>query len=206
VADFLSRPSGAALNSVGQGRHPQRRPGPYRERMASPRARPPLVLRIFVALLGVVALLFNAMLMLSDRAPSALQRIGGSAVRRLFERIDLGGRGADVLNDPRLPESDAIVHVAVWALAAVLVGWALWTWIGLAVGASAVFAGSLVIEALQGSLSTTRQVESSDVKANLAGVVIGTTVAAACYLAYSALAAMFRRRPDGWSRVSAGGP
>ena len=153
------------------------------------------MLRIFVGLVGVAALLFNAMLMLSDRAPGALQRIGGSSVRRLFERIDLGGRGADVLNDPRLPESDAIVHMGVWALAALLVGWALWTWIGLSIGAIAVFAGSLVIEALQGSLSTTRQVEASDVKANLAGVVIGTTIAAACYIAYSALAALFRRRP-----------
>jgi hypothetical protein len=163
--------------------------------MSWPRQRPPLVLRVFVALLGVAALLFNGLLMLSDRAPSALQRIGGSALRRLFERIDLGGRGADVLNDPRLPEDDAIVHIAVWALAAVLIGWALWSWIGLAVGAVAVFAGSLMIEALQGSLSTTREVEASDVKANLAGVVLGTTVAAACYLTYSALASMFRRRP-----------
>jgi hypothetical protein len=162
--------------------------------MAWPQHRPPLVIRVFVALLGVAAMLFNGMLMLSDRAPGALQRIGGSAVRRLFERIDLGGRGADVLNDPRLPEDDAIVHIAVWGLAAVLVGWALWSWIGLAVGAIAVFAGSLVIEAMQGSLSTTRQVESSDVKANLVGVALGTTVAAACYLAYSALATLFRRR------------
>ena len=163
--------------------------------MAWPQHRPPLVLRVFVALLGVAALLFNAMLMLSDRAPGALQRIGGDGVRRLFERIDLGGRGADVLNDPRLPEDDAIVHIAVWALAAMLVGWALWSWIGLAIGAVAVFAGSLIVETLQGSLSTTRQVESSDVKANLAGVVLGTVAAAACYVAYSALASLFRRRP-----------
>jgi hypothetical protein len=163
--------------------------------MSWPQHRPPLVLRIFVALLGVAAVLFNVMLMLSDRAPGALQRIGGSAVRRLFERIDLGGRGADVLNDPRLPEDDAVVHVAVWAVVALLVGWALWSWIGLAIGAVAVFAGSLVIEALQGSLSTTREVESSDVKANFAGVVIGSATAAACYIAYSALATVFRRRP-----------
>lgn len=163
--------------------------------MAWPRHRPPLVLRVFVALLGVAALLFNAMLMLSDRAPGALQRIGGDAVRRLFERIDLGGRGAGVLNDPRLPEDDTIVHIAVWAVAAVLVGWALWSWIGLAVGAVAVFVGSLIIEELQGSVSTTRQVESSDVKANLAGVLLGTAVAAGCYLTYSALASLFRRRP-----------
>lgn len=163
--------------------------------MARPQHRPPLVLRVIVALLGVAALAFNALLMLSDRAPGAMQRIGGDAMRRLFERIDLGGRGADVLGDPRLPENDAIVHIAVWALAAMLVGWAVWSWIGLAMGAVTVFAGSLVVEKLQGSLSTTRQVEASDVKANLTGVVVGTAVAAACYLAYGALASLFRRRP-----------
>ena len=86
------------------------------------------MVRLFVAIIGVAALLFNALLMLSDRAPDALQRVGGDAVRRLFERIDLGGRGADVLNDPRLPESDTIVHITVWAIAAVFVGWALWSW------------------------------------------------------------------------------
>ena len=173
--------------------------------MAWPQHRPPLVLRVLVALVGVAALMFNAMLMLSDRAPGALQRIGGDAVRRLFERIDLGGRGADVLNDPRLPEDDAVVHVAVWAIVAVLVGWALWSWIGLAVGAIAVFAGSIVIEALQGSLSTSREVEASDVMANLAGVVLGSAVAAACYLAYSALGDDVPPPPVPVG-VSAGGP
>lgn len=164
--------------------------------MPAPRHRPPLVLRALVALLGIGALLFNALLMLSDRAPAALRRIGGDAVRRLFERIDVGdGTASDVLRDPRLPQSDAIVHVAVWAVAAMLVGWALWSWIGLAVGSAAVFAASLVVENLQGSLSTTRAVESSDVSANLAGVVLGTAAAAACYVAYSALASLFRRRP-----------
>ena len=163
--------------------------------MASPAHRPPLALRAFAALVGVLALVFNVLLMLSDRAPGALRRIGGGPMRRLFERIDLGGRGADVLDDPRLPESDAIVHVVVWALAVVLVGFALWTWIGLAVGAATVFAGSLLLEALQGRLSTTREVEASDVKANLTGVVLGVVAVAACYVSYSVLAGMFRRGP-----------
>src|SRR5262245_19997042 len=101
--------------------------------MSWPRHRPPAPLRAFAALLGVVALLFNALLMWSDQAPGLLRRIGGAAVRRLFERIDFGDRTAtDVLADPRLPESDAIIHFAVWATAVVLVGWALWSWIGLA--------------------------------------------------------------------------
>jgi hypothetical protein len=50
-----------------------------------------------------------------DRAPDALRRIGGDLVRRLFERIDASQRAAEVLSDPRLPERDAVVHVAVWA-------------------------------------------------------------------------------------------
>jgi hypothetical protein len=155
------------------------------------------VVRLFVAMIGAAALLFNALLMLSDRAPDALQRVGGDAVRRLFERIDLGGRGAGVLNDPRLPESDTIVHITVWAIAAVFVGWALWSWIGLILGAATVFAASVAIEVLQGTLSTTRRVESRDVAANLAGVLIGSAVAAGCYVVYSLLAALFRRRPYG---------
>jgi hypothetical protein len=163
--------------------------------MASPTHRPPLPLRAFVALVAIGALIFNVLLMLSDRAPTALRRIGGDFVRRLFERIDATDRAADVLADPRLPESDAVVHVAVWAIAVVLVGLAVWSWIGLAVGAAAVFAGSVVVEAAQGRYSDTRAVEGSDVRANLAGVLVGTAVVALCYLAYSAVAALFRVRP-----------
>ena len=100
-------------------------------------------LRAGFAVLGVGVLLFNVLLMLSDRAPGALRRVGGDFVRRLFARIDASERAADVLADPRLPESDAIVHVAVWALAVALVGLAVWTWRGLLVGAVAVFAVSL---------------------------------------------------------------
>jgi len=162
--------------------------------MALPRHRPPLVLRILVALIGAAAVLFNAVLMLSDRAPGYLRRVGGDAIARLFERIDIGGRGADVLSDPRLPRSDTIVHVSVWALAVVLVGWALWSWIGLVVGSLAVFAASAAIEKLQGSVTATRQVDPSDLRANFAGVVVGAVAVALCYVAYSGLAAVFGRR------------
>jgi hypothetical protein len=158
--------------------------------MASPVHRPPLPIRAFAALLGVMAVLFNALLMLSDRAPGALRRVGGDFIRRLFERVDASA--ADVLADPRLPESDAIVHVAVWAVAVVLVGWAVWSWVGLFVGAVAVFAGSLVVEAAQGPWSDTRAVEASDVRANAVGVVLGTIAVGICYVTYSAVSALFR--------------
>lgn len=153
--------------------------------MAGPAHRPPRLLRGFVALLGLVALAFNAVLMLADRAPGLANRIGGAAIRRLFERIDADPA---VLADPRLPESDSLVHVAVWAVAVVLVGWALWSWIGLFVGAAAVFGSSLVIEVLQGRLSDTREVEARDALANLGGVALGTAFVVLCYLAYSAVA------------------
>ncbi len=143
-------------------------------------------------MLGVAVLVFNALLMLSDRAPSALRRVGGDFVRRLFERVDAGARAADVLADPRLPESDAIVHVAVWAVAVGLVGLAVWTWRGLLVGAAAVFGASVVVEAAQGRWSDTRAVEASDVRANAAGVALGTIAVGLCYVTYSALSGLFR--------------
>ena len=158
--------------------------------MTSPVDRPPVAVRAFAALLGVTALLFNALLMLSDRAPGALRRIGGDFVRRLFERIDADA--ADLLADPRLPDSDAVVHIAVWAVAVVLVGWAVWTWIGLAVGAVAVFAASILVEAAQGRWSDTRAVEASDVRANAVGVALGTLFVGLCYITYSALSGLFR--------------
>ena len=135
--------------------------------IASPARRPPPAVRALAAVAGVAALLFNAMLMLSDRAPGVLHRFGGGVVRRLFERIDAGERAVDVLTDPR--SSDTAVHFAVWALAVILVGWAVWTWIGLLIGAVAVFGASVVVEGLQSRLSTSRSVEAADVRANLAG-------------------------------------
>ena len=136
-------------------------------------------------------LVFNAALMVSDRAPGLLRRLFGDWVRRLSERIDAGARVASVASDPRLPESDALVHVAVWALAVSLVGLAVWTWTGLAVGTIVVFACSLAVEFAQGRLSDTREVEVSDVVANAFGIAIGVTVVAACYVAWSALARLF---------------
>jgi hypothetical protein len=164
-------------------------------RVTSPVYRPPLPLRAGFAVLAAGALLFTGLLMLSDRAPGALRRVGGDYMRRLFERIDASERAAEVLADPRLPESDAIVHVAVWAVAIGLVGLAVWSWRGLILGAIAVFACSLLVEAAQGRWTDSREVEASDVRANAAGVALGSVAVAACYLLYSALAALIRGRP-----------
>ena len=127
--------------------------------------------------------------MLSDRAPIASCAVSAATSSAASStRIDAGGRASDVLADPRLPESDAIVHVAVWALAVTLVGFAVWRWIGLLVGAVAVFAVSIVVEAAQGRVTDSRAVEASDVRANLAGVALGTVAVAICYVLYSTVA------------------
>jgi hypothetical protein len=160
--------------------------------MASPVHRPPVWVRAGFAALGVGMLLFNALLMLSDRAPGALRRVGGDFIRRLFARIDAGDRASQVLNDPRLPESDAIVHIAVWALAIGLVGLAVWSWHGLVLGAVAVFAASLVVEAAQDRWSDTRAVEASDVRANAAGIALGTIAVGLSYVTYSAVSGLVR--------------
>ena len=85
------------------------------------------------------------------------------------------------------------MHVAVWALAVGLVGLAVWTWRGLVVGALAVFVVSLLVEAAQGRYSDTRLVEAGDVRANAAGVAVGTVAVGVCYLTSStALSGLFR--------------
>jgi hypothetical protein len=138
--------------------------------------------------LGAAVLAFNAALMISDRAPMLLRHLLGDWARRLSERIDAGARVVSAASDPRLPESDALVHIGVWGLAIGLLGVAVWTWRGLVVGAIVVFAGSLVVEFSQGRFSDTRAVEVSDVRANALGVALGVIVVSVCYLAWTALA------------------
>ena len=134
---------------------------------------------------------FNTALMISDRAPGLLRRLFGESMQRLSARIDAGARVTSVASDPRLPASDALVHIAVWALALGLVGVAVWTWRGLGLGAIALFGLSVVIELFQGRFSDTRAVELGDVVANAVGLALGGSAVAVCYLAWSTLARLF---------------
>ena len=143
-------------------------------------------------MLGAGALLFNAALMLSDRAPRATRRILGGFQRRLSERIDADSR-VHLAADEHLPESDAIVHIGVWAVAVILVGMTVWSWRGLAVAAIGVFAVSVAIELGQGRYSATRSVESGDILANATGTAVGVAVTACAYLAWSVIAAAFAK-------------
>lgn len=161
-----------------------------------PARRAPLAIRAFVGLLAVGAAMFNAALMLSDRAPGVVQAIFGDFAVRLATRLN-GAERIDALTEGRTPGNDAIVHIGVWAVATVLVGLALWRWVSLIIGAIAMFAASIFIEVGQGRYTSSRAVELSDVAANGLGVALGTLAAAICYVAWSAaagLASALRRR------------
>ncbi len=152
-------------------------------------SRPPIGLRALFGVLGLGVVLFNVALMLSDRAPAFLRRAFGDAVVRLSDRIDATGR----IPAEQLPESDAVVHIAVWAVAMTLVGLTIWTWRGLLIASLAVLTISAVVEIAQGMYSSSRAVERSDTIANTIGVVAGTILAAAAYTLWSVGAALERR-------------
>lgn len=156
-----------------------------------PADRPSLAFRSGIGLLAVAAMLFNVALLLSDRAPGFTRRVFGGFAARLSARLNANAR-AEVLRDGGLPESDAIVHIGVWAVATLLVAMTLWTWRGLFLTAIAVFASSVVIELAQGRFSTTRDVELNDVLANGVGVCVGAVVAASAFVVWSGFSGVVR--------------
>ena len=167
---------------------PQRPAG----RRTWPRDRPPLPIRLLVGVVGVGAMLATVALLLSDRAPGVLRAVFGERARDLWERIDASDR-VDLPPGSELPPTDFLVHVAIWAVVACLVGLAIWTWRGLMVGAVVLAASSALLELAQGRFAETRAVEVRDAVGNLWGIGLGVLVAAACYVAWSLLAALGRR-------------
>ncbi len=160
-------------------------------RRRGPVARPPGVVRLLTALLGVGAATATAALLLSDRAPGVLQAVFGARAQRLWERIDASER-VDAPARSELPPTDFLVHVSIWAVLATLVGLAIWSWRGLAVSALVLMAASLGLELAQGRYSTTRAVELNDAVANFLGITVGVLVAVTCYLVVSGLAGIAR--------------
>lgn len=151
-----------------------------------PSNRPPVGLRALFGVLGLGMVLFNVALMLSDRAPGFLRSVFGDAVVRLSDRIDAPAR----IPAGQLPETDAVVHIAVWAAAMLLVGLTIWTWRGLVIAALVVLASSIAVEIAQGVYSSSRMVERTDAIANAVGVGVGTLLAASAYLIWSVGAAL----------------
>lgn len=168
-----------------------RRPSPL-----GPGGRPFRGLRLVPVLLSVAALAANAVILLSDRAPGLL--------RRISSRIDAGvhrAAGAAGVEMPaggvRAPQSDFDQHLLIWAVAAVLVGLATWSWASLLMGSAVVLGTSAALELAQQNYSRSRSAEIGDLLGNTAGVVAGTCAVAAFALGWRLV---FRttepRRPD----------
>jgi hypothetical protein len=149
--------------------------------------RAPIGLRAFVAILALGVVLSNVALLLSDRAPTVLRVLFGDFARQLSNRLDSDGQASNAL-EARSVGNDSLVHLGLWAVATILIGIAVWSWIGLAMSALAVSAASLITEVAQGRYSSTRAVESKDAMFNLLGVGTGTVAVALLYLGYGAVA------------------
>ena len=99
--------------------------------MPAPAHRPPLALRAFAALVGVSALLFNVLLMLSDRAPG---RCAGSAATSCAACSTASTPAtapptcSPIRGCPRATPSSTSPS---GRSPSALVGLAVWTWIGL---------------------------------------------------------------------------
>lgn len=143
-----------------------------------PGGRPFRGWRVVPLLLSLGAFAVNAVILLSDRAPGLF--------RRISSRIDAGvhraagAAGVDVPGGSvRVPQSDFDVHVAIWAVAALLVGLAMWSWASLVMGSAAVLVTSAGLELAQSAYTRSRNVQFDDLIANTVGVVAGTCAVAA---------------------------
>jgi hypothetical protein len=161
-----------------------------------PGGRPLRGWRVAPMLLGLGSFAVNAVLLLSDRAPGLL--------RQLSSRIDAGVHraagvaGVDVPGGRvGVPQSDFDVHVAIWAVGALLVGLAMWSWASLVIGSAAVLVTSLGLELAQPAYTQSRSVQFSDVLGNIVGIVTGTCAVAAFALLWQLFVNTRRSPPPG---------
>jgi len=144
--------------------------------------------RVPALLLSLGAFAVNAVILLSDRAPGLFRKLSAridAGVSRAVDSTGVGSPGGNV----RVPQSDFDVHVLIWAVAALLVGLGMWSWVSLAVGSGTVFASSVVVELCQRTLTSARTVQLEDVVGNAVGVLTGTCAVAAFALAWWAISA-----------------
>ncbi len=165
--------------------------GRRRQSPLGPGGRPFRGWRIVPVLLAALAFAVNAVVLLSDRAPGLLRRVS----RRIDAGVDRAANatGIDVPGgSAQVPRSDFDVHVAIWAIAALLVGLAMWSWLSLLVGNGLVFGVSVALELAQAGYTRSRAVQLGDVAANAVGVVAGTLAVAAFAVALR----LIRRSPS----------
>ena len=141
-----------------------------------PGGRPFRGWRVVPVLLSLGGFGVNLLVLLSDRAPGLLGRISAridAGVSRAAGATGLEAPGGDV----RVPRSDFDLHVALWAVVAVLVGLASWSWLSLLVANTLVFSASLALELSQPFFTASRTVQREDLLGNAVGVLLGTGAA-----------------------------
>lgn len=143
-----------------------------------PGGRPFRGWRILPVLLAMGSMAANAVILLSDRAPGLLHRLSRRIDVEVSRAVDASGLRVS-RGDVPVPRSDFDVHVLLWAVAAVLVGLATWSWLSLFLANGLVFVGSVALELAQGAYSSSRTVQVSDLMGNAVGVFTGTCAVAA---------------------------
>ena len=159
-----------------------------------PGGRPFRGWRAVPLVLSLGAFAINAVILLSDRAPGVF--------RRLSSRIDAGvhraagAAGVDVPGGSvRVTRSDFDVHVAIWAVAALLVGLAMWSWASLVMASAAVLVTSVGLELAQQAYTRSRSVQFEDILGNTLGVVAGTSAVVAFTIVWRAFLSTRRSPP-----------
>lgn len=140
-----------------------------------PGGRPFRGWRVVPVMLALGALAANAVVLLSDRAPGLFRRVAA----RIDVEVSRAAGAAGVDGPGRVPRSDFDVHVVIWAVVALLVGLAAWSWLSLFLGSGLVLSASVAMELAQRSFSTSRSASVEDVLGNGVGVLIGTCAVAA---------------------------
>ena len=137
-------------------------------------SRLPTPVRWLSGLLGLVVLAANTLILLSDRAPGLFRRLSArldaSSIQSVSAQVTPGGR---------LPETDFMIHVALWAVATVFVALAMGSVLTKLVAAGTVLAYSVALEVAQGVYTTLRTPQRADLVGNALGVAAGLAVALA---------------------------
>ena len=140
-----------------------------------PVGRPFAGWRVLFAVLALIAGAGNVVLLLSDRAPGILSQ--------LSKRLEQGDeRVARATSHADLARSEFVVHVAVWACATIVVGFAMWSWRSLVGGSGAVVVASALLEVAQPLFTSSRSAQLEDFAANLLGVTVGFGLTAAIWV------------------------
>lgn len=142
-----------------------------------PGGRPFARWRPLVALLALGALGIAVVFLLSARAPHVLGAVSDRVTSGVDRRAPTAGMAARrAVGRTGVEEHDTLAHIGLWSGVTLLAGLATWSWRSLVSVLALVVLGSVGLELVQHSLSSTRVTEGRDALANLVGIGIGSAV------------------------------